>query len=128
VSAGRLLVTPALIIREQYNMDKDNNAIERLVLVELMRLNGMILGVILGILFGLGIFLATIILLLKGGDPVGPHLALLGQFFIGYRVTFAGSIIGFLYGFGLGFVVGYMIAGLYNWMANFREKRSRGRT
>lgn len=128
MSAGRLLVIPALIIREQYNMDKDNNAIERLVLVELMRLNGMILGVILGILFGLGIFLATIILLLKGGDPVGPHLALLGQFFIGYRVTFAGSLIGFLYGFGLGFVVGYMIAGLYNWMANFREKRSRGRT
>lgn len=108
-------------------MDKDNNAIERLVLVELMRLNGVILGVILGILFGLVVFLATIILLLKGGDPVGPHLALLGQFFIGYRVTFAGSIIGLLYGFGLGFVVGYMIASLYNWMASFREKRSRGK-
>jgi hypothetical protein len=62
--------------------------------------------------------------LVRGGEVVGPHLALLGQFFIGYRVTFAGSIIGFLYGMGLGFVVGYMIAGLYNWMANFREKRS----
>ena len=77
-------------------MQEDNNAIEKLVLVELMRLNGVILGVILGLLFGLGVFLATIILLLKGGDPVGPHLALLGQFFIGYRVTFAGSLIGFL--------------------------------
>ncbi len=108
-------------------MQEDNNAIERLVLVELMRLNGVILGVILGLLFGLGVFLATIILLLKGGDPVGPHLALLGQFFIGYRVTFAGSIIGFLYGFGFGFIVGYMIAGLYNWMANFREKRRPGK-
>lgn len=108
-------------------MQEDNNAIERLVLVELMRLNGVILGVILGLLFGLGVFLATIILLLKGGNPVGPHLALLGQFFIGYRVTFAGSIIGFLYGCGLGFVVGYMIAGLYNWMANFREKRRPGK-
>ena len=108
-------------------MQEDNNAIERLVLVQLMRLNGMILGVILGLLFGLGIFLATIILLLKGGDPVGPHLALLGQFFIGYRVTFTGSIIGFLYGFGFGFLVGYMIAGLYNWMANFREKRRPGK-
>jgi hypothetical protein len=64
-------------------MQEDNNAIEKLVLVELMRLNGVILGVILGLLFGLGVFLATIILLLKGGDPVGPHLALLGQFFIG---------------------------------------------
>lgn len=105
-------------------MDQDNNVIEKLVLVELMRLNRVILGLILGILLGLGVFLATLILLLKGGDPVGPHLALLGQFFIGYRVTLAGSFIGLLYGFGLGFVVGYMIASLYNWMANFREKRS----
>jgi len=111
--------------KEEYTMDQDNNnAIEKLVLVELMRLNGVILGLILGILLGLGVFLATIILLLKGGDPVGPHLALLGQFFIGYRVTFAGSIVGFLYGLGVGFVAGYMIATLYNWMANFREKRS----
>ncbi len=108
-------------------MDQDPTAIEKLVLVELMRLNGVILGLILGILFGSVIFLATIILLLKGGDPVGPHLALLGQFFIGYRVTFAGSLIGFLYGLGLGFVVGYMIASLYNWLANLRERRSRVR-
>jgi hypothetical protein len=103
-------------------MQKDNDTIEKFVLIELMRLNGVILGLILGILLGLGIFLATVILLLKGGEQVGPHLALLGQFFIGYRVTFAGSIIGLLYGFGFGFVVGYVIATLYNWMASFREK------
>jgi hypothetical protein len=108
-------------------MQGDNNAIEKLVLVELMRLNGVILGLILGLLLGLGVFLATIILLFKGGEPVGPHLALLGQFFIGYRVTFAGSIIGLLYGFGFGFVIGYMIASLYNWLANFREKRWPGK-
>jgi hypothetical protein len=104
-------------------MQEDHNAIERLVLIQLMRLNGSILGLILGLLLGLGIFIATNILLIKGGDVVGPHLALLGQFFIGYQVTFAGSLIGFLYGFVLGFGVGYVIAGLYNWMANFREKR-----
>jgi hypothetical protein len=105
-------------------MQEDNTAIEKFVLIELMRLNGVILGLVLGALFGCGIFIATIILLVRGGDVVGPHLALLGQFFIGYRVTFVGSIIGFLYGMALGFVVGYMIAGLYNWVANFREKRS----
>lgn len=109
-------------------MHEDNNAIERLVLVELMRLNGVILGLVLGLLSGFGIFLATIILLIKGGEQVGPHLALLGQFFIGYRVTFGGSLIGFLYGLLFGFVVGYVIAGLYNWVANFREqRRSRSR-
>ena len=104
-------------------MQEDNNAIEKLVLIKLMRLNGVILGLVLGLVFGFGIFFATIILLLKGGEPVGPHLALLGQFFIGYQVTFVGSLIGFLYGLLLGFVVGFVIAGLYNLMANFREKR-----
>ena len=104
-------------------MQQDNNDIERFVLIELMRLNGVVLGLVLGLMFGFGIFIATIVLLIKGGAVVGPHLALLGHFFIGYQVTFAGSVIGFLYGLFFGFVVGYVIAGLYNWMANFREKR-----
>lgn len=104
-------------------MQEDNNAIEKMVLIELMRLNGLILGLVLGLLFGFGIFLATILLLLKGGEVVGPHLSLLGQFFIGYTVSFSGSLIGFLYGFFSGLGVGYIIAGLYNWMASLREKR-----
>jgi hypothetical protein len=104
-------------------MQEDNNAIERLVLVELMRLNGVILGIVLGLVVGFGIFIATILLIIKGGEEVGPHLALLGQYFIGYQVTLGGSLIGFLYGLLCGFVVGYMVASLYNWMANFREKR-----
>ena len=104
-------------------MQEDNNAIERLVLIELMRLNGVILGLVLGLMFGLGIFFATAILVIKGGEQVGPHLALLGQFFIGYQVTWGGSLIGLLYGLLFGFIVGYVIASLYNWMANFREKR-----
>ena len=104
-------------------MQEDNDTIERLVLIELMRLNGVILGLVLGLLFGFGIFLATIILLIKGGEQVGPHLALLGQFFIGYRVTFGGSLIGFLYGLLSGFIIGYVLASLYNWVANFREQR-----
>ncbi len=105
-------------------MQEDNNAIERLVLIELLRLNGVILGLILGLLFGCSVFVATILLVLKGGDVVGPHLALLGQFFIGYQVTFGGSIIGFLYGLLSGFVIGFIIATLYNWMASLREQRA----
>lgn len=107
-------------------MQEDNTAIEKLVLVELMRLNGSILGLTFGFLFGIAIFIATNVLLLKGGENVGQHLALLGQFFIGYRVTFGGSIIGLLYGFGLGYVTGYLIAVLYNWMASLRERRRPG--
>jgi hypothetical protein len=111
----------------QRPMQENKNTIERFVLIELMRLNGTILGLALGLMSGFGIFLVTNILVLKGGEVVGPHLALLGQFFIGYTVTFAGSLIGFLYGFGTGFGIGYIVALLYNWMAGLRERRRSGR-
>jgi len=97
------------------------NGIEKVVLKKLMHLNAMIVGIILGLFLGLGIFLATIILLIRGGNNIGPHLSLLGQFFIGYQVSFLGSIIGLLYGFILGFSAGYVFALLYNWMTNLRQ-------
>ena len=108
-------------------MQEDNTALEKLVLIELMRLNGQSLGLTLGVLTGFGVFGATIFLLLKGGEQVGPNLALLGQFFIGYEVTYVGSVIGFLYGLLFGYLVGYVIALLYNWMASAREKRRSGK-
>jgi hypothetical protein len=64
-------------------------------------------------------------LIVKGGAIVGPHLSLLGQFFIGYRVTFVGSLIGTAYGFVGGFLVGYTVAHLYNWIADLRERGRR---
>ena len=91
-------------------------------------LNSKMLGLVLGILLGLIIFIATNWLLLKGGyrTPdgryvVGPHLQLLSQFFIGYRVSFLGSIIGFLYGFAVGTLGGAAIGWIYNKIADFRR-------
>jgi hypothetical protein len=96
--------------------------LEKIVLTRLIRMNGVVSGVVTGLLIGGGVFVATNWLLLKGGDVIGPHLALLGQFFIGYTVTFWGSIIGFLYGFVTGFIIGYMVAFLYNLFLNMRLK------
>lgn len=104
-------------------MDEDERSIERLVLIRLMRLNAAITGMVLGLLLGLALCLATNILVIKGGEVVGPHLALLGQFFFGYTVTFAGSIVGFLYAFFLGFAAGYFFAHIYNKLADFRERK-----
>ncbi|MGH9958782.1 MAG: hypothetical protein ACREBC_16895, partial [Pyrinomonadaceae bacterium] len=75
-----------------------NTALEKAVLIKVVRMSAEVNGLVAGTLLGLAIFIATNWLVLKGGDPVGPHLALLGQFFIGYRVTFVGSLIGFVYG------------------------------
>jgi hypothetical protein len=99
--------------------------LEQMVLLRVMRLNAMVHGVVAGLLVGLGIFIATNWLVVKGGATVGPHLGLLGQFFVGYRVTFAGSLIGFAYGFISGFLVGYFVAAVYNRLAAFRESKRR---
>ena len=80
-------------------MTKPTEHLETVVMTRLLRLNAALHGVVTGLLLGLGIFVATNWLVLKGGPVVGPHLALLGQFFIGYRVTLLGSLIGFAYGF-----------------------------
>ena len=109
-------------------MKQDNQVgaekrLEDLVLTRVVRLNAMIQGTTMGLLVGFGIFVATNWLILRGGQPVGPHLALLGQFFIGYEVTFGGSFIGFAYGFVSGFLGGYTIAKIYNWFARAEGTR-----
>ena len=80
-------------------------------------LNAKLLGIVLGVLSGAGLFLATNFLVLKGGARVGAHLGLLASFFPGYRVTFAGSIIGFCYAFVVGFVAGVILGTVYNKVA-----------
>jgi hypothetical protein len=101
---------------------KQEKSVEKIVMTRLLRVSAAVYGVVTGLLAGVGIFIATNWLVLKGGRVVGPHLVLLSQFFIGYRVTFVGSLIGFGYGFVLGFVVGYPIAWLYNHLLGLRGR------
>jgi len=89
-----------------------------------MVMNAKAMGLVLGLVFGLIIFIATNWLVIKGGKQVGPHLSLLSQYFIGYRVTFCGSFIGFAYGFALGTMCGSMTGWIYNKIAKIsNEKR-----
>ena len=101
-------------------MAGDEKALEEVVLTRILRLNATVQGLVSGIVAGFVIFIATNWLVLKGGYVVGPHLSLLNQFFIGYEVTFVGSLIGFAYGFGCGFIGGYLVARMYNWIAGLR--------
>ena len=102
-------------------VEGDKKALEEVVLARLLRLNATVQGIVAGLVVGLGVFVATNWLILKVGDVVGPHLGLLGQFFIGYRVTFVGSLIGLAYGFAGGFFLGYFVARVYNWVVDLRE-------
>jgi len=62
----------------------------------------------------------TVWLLVKGGPQVGMHLQLLRHYFIGYTVTWPGSVVGFCYGALLGGMVGWAIGRIYNGVVRFR--------
>jgi len=79
------------------------------------RLDPLALGLSVGTVFGILIFLATSILLLKGGEVVGPRLQLLAQYFYGFEVSWRGALIGFFDAGFLGFLLGSSIAFLRNW-------------
>ena len=84
----------------------------------------------LGIIIGTLLFLATLVLVLKGGDVVGPRLELLENYFPGYSVTLSGSFLGLVYGFFAGFVGGWGFALLRNtsvflYMALIRRRTER---
>lgn len=84
----------------------------------LVRLNARAWGIAMGILLGGGLFIATNVLVLKGGPNVGQHLQLLRVFLPGYSVTFLGSLVGFVYLFVIGYILGRLIGVVYNKMVD----------
>lgn len=86
----------------------------------MLRLNARAWGIAIGLLLGGGLFVATNVLVLKGGPNVGPHLGLLSVYLPGYSVTFVGSLIGFIYLFVIGYAIGRVIGMVYNRMVGDR--------
>lgn len=84
----------------------------------MLRINEQGWGIAIGMVLGLGLFIATNLLIIRGGENVGQHLSLLGVYFPGYSVTFVGSIIGFVYAFVVGYGIGRTIGVVYNGLAH----------
>jgi hypothetical protein len=80
----------------------------------LLRLNARAWGIGMGLLLGVLLFLATNVLVIRGGENVGQHLGLLSIYLPGYSVSFIGSVIGFVYAFVGGYALGRIIGGVYN--------------
>ena len=80
----------------------------------LLRMNEQGWGLAIGLLLGISLLAATIILVIKGGTVVGPHLGLLSVYFPGYSVTFVGSLVGFVYAFVVGYGLGRIVSRIYN--------------
>ncbi len=85
-------------------------------------------GAAFGTVMGVVLLLATLFLAFKGGPVVGPHMALLNQYFPGYQVTAAGSMVGMGYGLVVGFVFGWTCALVRNVILFVYETAVRRRT
>src|SRR5688572_26700273 len=71
------------------------------------------LGAAVGFISGLGLAAVTIFHVVL--DPPGaPPLHLLGQFFYGYELSWAGALIGFCWAFFTGFVAGWFLGFVHN--------------
>lgn len=81
---------------------------------------GLALG--LGIIWGVGVFLLTIYVLLRGG---GHTLVLLQQFYWGYNISWGGAFLGLIYGFINGFIVGWLLALLHNAFVGGKKKEEK---
>jgi len=88
---------------------------DELVEAAFARLDPVALGAAFGAVAGLAVFLATTILLLRGGVAVGKNLSLLSYYLWHYSVTWPGALWGFVQGSIGGFSLGYVVATLRNW-------------
>ena len=88
-----------------------------------VRLHATVLAVVGAVVTGMGLFIITVWLVLKGGPQMGVHLQLLKHYFIGYSVSWSGSLLGLCYGALTGGVVGWSVGKIYNGVLLMRQNR-----
>ncbi len=94
---------------------------EEQVLSAFARYDPVALGAAVGAVAGFGLFLATAILLLRGGILVGNNLSLLANYFLGYDVTWVGALIGLGEAALGGFAFGWLLARTINAVVGIHE-------
>ena len=104
-----------MVNEEEKYLEEEREAIPKEILFSTFaRIDKFAFASAVGSVSGLFMFLATIWLVIKGGDVVGPNLMLLAQYFAGYTVTVKGSFIAFGYSFFWGFLLGWLFAYIRN--------------
>lgn len=106
-------------------LETESNTDDRELSRMIVAIQAGVLALVCAVVGGLGLFLMTVWLVIKGGPRVGQHLSLLGQYLIGYSVTWTGSFVGLLYGALIGGIAGWLIAKIYNGVARLRHSRPR---
>src|SRR5262249_23220735 len=78
------------------------------------RIDELGLGVAFAVVWALYVFVPTVWVVANGKTESVPTFQLLGQYFVGYAVTWAGAVVGAFYGSVFGFVLGWSAAYLRN--------------
>lgn len=109
-----LLASTQPLVPMQSSMRPQQSIFDEVLIKAFARMDKLAFAIAVGSVCGLAIFAATIWLIVKGGEVVGPNLQLVGQYFIGYTVTVKGAFIGLGYSFLWGFIWGWLSAYLRN--------------
>ncbi|EFK09533.1 FAD dependent oxidoreductase [delta proteobacterium NaphS2] len=111
---------------EEYREERAAAALSTEILeTAFCRMDKLAFAVAVGAVSGLTVFIATLWLIIKGGEVVGPHLSLLSQYFAGYSVTVKGAFIAFSYTFFWGFLFAWLFAYLRNLLVAYYIYRTK---
>lgn len=97
--------------------------VEELIRDAFARYDAVALGAAVGAVTGLGLFLATAVLLLRGGANVGANLSLLGNYLFSFEMSWAGALFGMVEAGVLGFGFGFLLAKAINFVIAAEEQR-----
>ena len=114
---------------EEEKRDRDRSHIDETVIQQAFaRMDKLAFATALGFVSGIMIFMATMWLVIRGGDVVGANLQLLKHYYPGYTVTGRGACVAFGYTFAWGFLFGWLLAYLRNFFLTlyvyYARKRS----
>jgi protoporphyrinogen oxidase len=95
--------------------DLESRLSELLLDAAFAKIDPLSMGISVGAVIGFGLFLATAILLFKGGELVGPNLSLLANYLPGFSATWPGAFVGMVEAGIAGFLLGVIAAWLRNY-------------
>jgi protoporphyrinogen oxidase len=101
-------------LEEDKRVREEQRFLEKVLRRTFARMDKLAFASAVGSVAGLLFFLATIWLIVKDSEVVGPNLQLLGQYFVGYTVSVQGAFIALGYSFFWGFLFGWLFAYLRN--------------
>jgi len=103
------------------DVERENMITNEVIRDTFARYDAPAMGTALGLMAAIVLFLMSMTLILKGGEPIGPTLMLLSNYLPGYRMTLVGVVIGALQAGGWAFLFGVLLARAINLVVGMIE-------